>query len=129
MPHREPVVVHEADCPVESWDDASRGTTRWKTLLSADRTDSSGMTLGIAEVEAGDGHSPPLHRHAPPELYYVLTGQGVVHVDGTERAVRAGSAVFVPGNARHQLRNTGSGTLRLLYAFPVDSFDQVEYEF
>ena len=50
-------------------------------------------------------------------------------IDGESTAVRAGSAVFVPGGAEHSLANTGTSTMRLLYTFAVDSFDDVTYVF
>ena len=56
-------------------------------------------------------------------------GEGVVVIDGREHPVRPGTALFIPGDAEHGVRNTGEEPLRLLYAFPVDSFDQVEYAF
>jgi hypothetical protein len=37
--------------------------------------------------------------------------------------------VFIPGMAEHGIRQTGAEVLRLFYAFPVDSFDSVEYQF
>ena len=37
--------------------------------------------------------------------------------------------MFIPGMAEHGIRQTGNGVLRLFYAFPVNSFDGVEYLF
>lgn len=122
------VVVHESACHVEGWDDAVRGKVTWRTLLSGDRTPTSQMTLGVTEV--GWQPSPlQLHRHAATEIYYVLSGEGIVSLDGVEHALRAGLSVFIPGNVLHGARNTGDETLRLLYVFAADSFSDVEYEF
>ena len=123
-----PIVVHEEDAELESWGDAARGAVRWRTLLSGDRTASAALTLGVAELPPG-ADAPRPHRHAPPEAYYILEGTGVVEIDGREHAVRTGSAVFLPAGASHCLRNTGPGSLRLVYVFPVDSFEDVEYVF
>lgn len=130
MSRIEPWVVHERDCPLESWDQPERGSVRWRTLLSADRTPTDSLTLGVAELQPGQTEERlRTHRHAQPEVYYVLAGEGVVRVSGTDYPVRAGSAVFVPGNALHLVQNTGAGVLRLLYVFPASSFEQVHYEF
>ena len=67
-----------------------------------------------------------VHRHALPELYYILTGSGVVTIDGVQHPVSADTAVFIPGNVAHGLRNTGQTILRFLYVFAVDSFSKVE---
>jgi len=100
----------------------------WRTLLSADRTPTEALTLGVAEVPAGE-EAPRTHRHAAAEAYYILEGAGVVEIEGREHPVEKGSAVFLPGNALHRLRNTGSAALRLVYVFPVDAFEDVEYVF
>ena len=124
----EPTVVHESDCPEEQWAEGGRVGVRWRTLLSGDRTPTASLTVGVAEIPPGDA-PVRLHHHAPPESYYVIEGDGFVHIAGAEYPVRAGSAVFVPGDAVHVVRNTSAGPLRLLYVFPVDSFDQVRYRF
>jgi quercetin dioxygenase-like cupin family protein len=123
------VVVHEETCPLEGWDDAIRGKVVWRTLLSADRTPTAQMTLGVTEL--GPGQPSPFlsHRHAQAEIYYVLSGEGVVQIDGVEHALRAGASVFIPGDVPHGARNTGRDVLRLLYVFAADSFSDVRYVF
>lgn len=128
MPRTEPVVVHEDHCPIEGWE-AAEGGVQWRTLLSADRTPTASITLGVATLGPDPSPTVRLHRHAQPEVYYILSGEGVVAIDGTEYPVRAGSAVFIPGNADHGAYNTHSEPLRLLYAFPADSFSEIEYVF
>ena len=125
----EAYVAHENDIEPEAWDDPIRGRVTWRTLISGDRTPTTSMTAGVAELAPGTSDDFHPHRHAEPEIYYFLDGEGLVSIDGVEYRVRKGSVVYVPGNAWHASRNTGSETLRLLYVFPVDSFDQVEYEF
>lgn len=123
-----PTIIHEPAQPFEQTIDLPGGRTRWKTLLSADRTPTDAMTVGITEIEPGPANEIFLHRHAQPEVYYILAGHGVVQISGEERALQPGSLVFIPGDAPHGLRNTGSEVLRLLYIFAVDSLDQVVYK-
>jgi len=123
----EPLALHEADLAEDGWDDSVRGRLCWRTLFSKGVTPTAGMTCGVAELRPGDWLG--LHRHAPSEIYYVFAGAGLVRLDGREIPVKAGSAVFIPGMAEHGIRQTGNETLRLFYAFPVDSFDGVEYLF
>ena len=120
-----PNVGHERDVPEEAWD----GIVTWRTLVSADRTPSAGLTVGVAEIAPGASEDGARHRHADHEVYYVLAGTGLVHLDGQEHPVEAGSVVFIPGDTPHFLRNTGDKTLRVLYTFAVDRFDEVTYVF
>ncbi|MFN8643539.1 MAG: cupin domain-containing protein [Candidatus Binatia bacterium] len=123
-----PVVVYARDRPVEGWDDPTLGRVVWWTLLSGDRTPTDRMTVGIAEI-GPDARAARPHRHAPPEVYHILAGEGVVVIDGVEHPVSAGATVFIPGNAWHGTRHTGVEPLRLLYVFAVDAFADVAYEF
>ena len=126
----EPVVVESAEREWEGWPAElidERGRVRWKTLLSADRTPSETFTLGIASFAPGDGLHE--HRHAQAEVYLVLDGTGEVALEGDLHRVAAGAAVFIPGNARHGIRNTGSTELRLAYVLAADAFADVEYVF
>jgi mannose-6-phosphate isomerase-like protein (cupin superfamily) len=122
-----PLVIEEADAPQDGWDDPVRGRIRWRTLFSRGLTQTAGMTCGVTELGPGDWLG--LHRHAPPEVYYVFAGAGILSLEGREVPMSAGSAVFIPGMAEHGIRQTGNEVLRLFYAFPVDSFDSVEYLF
>jgi len=123
----QPIALDEGDAPLDGWDDPMRGRIHWRTLFSQGRTRSAGITCGVAELGLGDWLG--LHRHAPPETYYVIAGAGIVSLEGREIGVRAGTAVFIPGMVEHGIRQTGTEVLRLLYAFPIDSFDSVEYLF
>ena len=125
----EPVVRRVADVGIERWDDQTRGPVTWQTLISGDRTPTSRLTLGIAELPAGAGHHDPSHRHEPPEVYFILDGEGLVEIDGTATPIAAQTVVFVPSMAAHRVVNTGSTPLRLLYGFPIDSFGDVVYHF
>ena len=123
-------MVQEEACELEGWDVPGVGKVIWRTLLSGDRTPTSGLTVGIAEIEPWhDNNLYVPHRHAAPEVYYILAGEGVVTIAGVDYPVRPGATLFIPGNTWHGTRNTGSVALRLLYAFAVDSFTDVLYEF
>jgi quercetin dioxygenase-like cupin family protein len=123
------VVVQEGACPLEGWDDGVRGKIVWRTLLSGDRTPTAQMTLGVTEIGPGQPNPFHPHRHAQAEIYYVISGEGIVSIGGVEHALRAGTSVFVPGDVWHGARNAGRDVLRLLYVFATDSFSDVHYEF
>ena len=60
---------------------------------------------------------------------FIVEGTGILTLDGVEQVVTAGSAVFIPGNAEHGLRNESGSGLKLFYVFPTDRFADVVYRF
>ncbi len=126
MPSPLPVLRTENDVTAEAWDDA-RGRLSFKTLIDGDETPTTALTFGTATLESGGWLSP--HRHAQPEIYYILSGSGVMTIDGTRHEVTAGTGIFIPGNAEHGIANAASTPLKFLYAFAVDGFSEVHYVF
>ncbi len=123
----QPQVRDIIDAATEVWDDPVRGDVSFWVLFSADRTPTSSLYTGFAELAPAGWLGR--HRHTQAEVYHVVEGSGVVVLDGTEHPVAAGSAVFIPGNVEHGFRNTGDGPLRFVYAFATDSIDDVVYRF
>ncbi len=124
-----PVIINEQDCPFEDWRKEGRDKVRWRTLLSADRTASDSITMGTVEIKPGKSEDLHLHQHQPSEAYYVLSGRGYVFIDGVRSELGPGTAVYVPSNAIHAVGNDGEDTLKVLYVFAVDSFEDVKYIF
>lgn len=74
------------------------------------------FSLAHAEIEAGRSSRP--HRLGSVEVYYFLSGAGVIHVGDESTAVEAGAAVAVPARATQWVENTGEG--RLVFLCIVD---------
>lgn len=125
----QPFVVNETAVPLEGWSDPVRGVVNWRTLLSADRTPTEALTIGVAEVVEQVGAEARLHRHAQAEAYYILSGRGILTIEGEELPLSPGTCAFIPGGAWHAARGVGAEPLRLLYVFAADSFDHIVYEF
>ncbi len=126
MANTKPVLRHEDEATEETWDDA-RGRLSFRTLIDGDETPTKELTFGTATLEAGKWLA--LHRHAQPEIYYILSGAGQMTIDGVRHKVSAGTGIFIPGNAEHGINNEGPATLKFLYAFAVDGFSEVVYVF
>ena len=119
-------VVREDDVERATWSDPVRGEVGFRTLFGADvRTPD--FTVGVTELEVGGwlGH----HRHEPSEIYYVLSGEGTLSIDGKDHPVRTRTAAYIPSNSEHGIRNTGNEQLRFFYVFAVGSFEEIEYSF
>ena len=52
------------------------------------------------------------------EIYYVLSGTGVVHSDGAEKELKAGMAAWLYSGATVGIRQTGTEPLVLIIAYP-----------
>jgi mannose-6-phosphate isomerase-like protein (cupin superfamily) len=124
----QPVITSAAERPREEWNDPARGSVAWHTLFSSDITPTDSMSAGIAEIVPGGG-ALQMHRHAEPEIYFIVEGTGIMMLEGSETVVTAGSTIFIPGNAWHGLRNEGDVGVRLFYVFPTGCFANVVYEF
>lgn len=64
-----------------------------------------------------EGGQVPWHSHDQEEVYFVLYGEGEVCVGGERGPLRAGQAVYVPSSVHHQLTNTGSEPLTMIYCY------------
>lgn len=129
-PWTRPVIIDQADLPWEGWEDAdvaARSAIRWKLLTAGERTESAGLVTGIAEIPAGERLL--LHHHGPEETYYIVQGRGRMEIEDRAADVGPGFAAYIPPNARHTLRCTGSEPLILVFSFARDRFDQVDYHF
>lgn len=52
------------------------------------------------------------------EIYYVLSGTGVVHSDGEEKELKTGTAAWLYKGAKVGIRQTGREPLVLIIAYP-----------
>ena len=74
--------------------------------------------MRVIEVEAG-GYTPK-HAHVWSHINYIISGTGLLFLDGVEHPVAAGSYAFVPGNALHQFRNTGNTLFQFICIVPKE---------
>jgi mannose-6-phosphate isomerase-like protein (cupin superfamily) len=88
--------------------------TRLRELLHPDRDYpfSGRYSLAHAIVPVG-GKSVP-HRLATDEVYYILDGDGVMHIDSESSLVTAGDAIDIPPQTIQWIENTSPGELVFL---------------
>jgi quercetin dioxygenase-like cupin family protein len=68
--------------------------------------------------EIAEGGHTPRHSHAWEHEMFYHSGRGEVLCDGRWTPVQAGTAVFVPPGAEHQVRNTGEEPLVFVCLVP-----------
>ena len=72
------------------------------------------ISAGLYVLEAGA--DDPQRPHQQDEIYYVIAGRAQIRVDGEDRAVQAGSVVFVAKHVEHGFHSIEQ-RLQLLVAF------------
>lgn len=87
--------------------------TSWM-LISPQNSKAQNLSLQVSEVPIGS--EQPLHNHGPEQCYYIIRGKGLMIIEDEAREVGAGSAVYVPPDRRHGIRNTGDEVLEYLTA-------------
>jgi quercetin dioxygenase-like cupin family protein len=61
------------------------------------------------------------HRHRDMfEVFFVESGAGTITIDGAERGLEAGVCIAIEPGEEHEIRNSGSTPLALLY-FGIES--------
>ena len=75
------------------------------------------LSLGLYVLPAGaaDPQSP----HAEDEVYYVVSGNGMVQVDGEDRVVAAGSMVYVGRQVSHRFHSITEDLTLLVFFAPA----------
>ncbi len=98
---------------------------KYKLLIDASNVETDGFSFGILQLEPGASLLP--HHHDPQESYFILEGEGLMHLAGTEQQVGPGSVIYIPRAHQHGITNTGSAPLVFIWTFPTDTWSEVEY--
>jgi mannose-6-phosphate isomerase-like protein (cupin superfamily) len=69
-------------------------------------------SLAHAVVKPGD--TTRAHRLRTSEVYYIIAGEGVMHIDGDDANVRPGSTVYIPPMAKQCITNSGKSDLTFI---------------
>jgi mannose-6-phosphate isomerase-like protein (cupin superfamily) len=80
-----------------------------------DRTTSPITQCSLAEEMLPPGCAVTPHHHRDlEEIYYIVSGAGLMTVGENSREVGAGDAVYIPRGHRHSLKNTGTEPIKLI---------------
>ena len=59
----------------------------------------------------------PEHSHVYDEVIYVLEGEGMLHIDGSQEPVSQGTCIHLPPLLEHSLENSGDSPMRIVAVF------------
>ena len=77
------------------------------------------LSAGVYVLPAGA--ADPQKPHAEDEVYYVVGGRAKIRVGGEDRAVTAGSVVFVPAGVEHRFHDITEELTTLVVFAPAES--------
>lgn len=83
-----------------------------KELLNAKTEKTIRYSLAHAVVKAGETSVP--HQLSGSEIYYILSGSGIMTIDEESENVEVGDVVVIPPKATQFIKNTGADDLVFL---------------
>ena len=108
-------LVHYTDVEAQEVEKDARGVKiRW---LIDERV--GGKSFCMRHFEIAPGGCTPHHEHTWEHEVFILEGAGEVLSDDPPHVFRPGDAILVPGGEKHQFRNTGETSVRLLCLVPA----------
>jgi quercetin dioxygenase-like cupin family protein len=78
-------------------------------------------------VEAGGAVHP--HSHHTHEYYYILSGRGIIVIDGEEREVVPGDFIHIPPDHEHSIRTASDTAPLRAFVFAVGLAATPEYDY
>ena len=78
----------------------------------------SDLSMGLYVLPAGG--TDPQSPHTEDEVYYVLSGRAQINVVGENRAVQAGSIVYVEKNVEHKFHSIEEELTMLVFFAPAE---------
>jgi mannose-6-phosphate isomerase-like protein (cupin superfamily) len=88
--------------------------TRLRELFHPDRSYRFSGRYSLAHATIPVGEASLEHRLKTSEVYYILSGTGMMHVDSGTAPVETGCAIEIPPGSIQWLENTGPDDLRFL---------------
>jgi len=76
------------------------------------------LSVGVYELPAGG--TDPQSPHTEDEVYYVIKGRAKIRVASEDRAVQAGSVVYVAKNVEHKFHSIEADLTILVFFAPAE---------
>ncbi len=74
------------------------------------------FSMGFVTLDPNGGQVP-WHNQDQEEIYFVLEGDGEFCLGSERSSLSSGQAVYIPERVFHQLTNTGSTPLKMIYVY------------
>jgi mannose-6-phosphate isomerase-like protein (cupin superfamily) len=84
-----------------------------RELLHPEKADVQ-IRYSLAHAKVPPGRATKPHRLKTSEVYYIITGNGLMHIDEESTEVGAECVVYIPPNATQYIENTSDSDLIFL---------------
>jgi mannose-6-phosphate isomerase-like protein (cupin superfamily) len=88
-----------------------------RELLHPDKADLA-IQYSLAHAILKPGQTSRAHKLKTSEVYYILEGEGLMHINDEIEPVHGGHAIYIPPNSTQFFQNTG--TKDLIFIWIVD---------
>ncbi len=85
-----------------------------RELLHAGKIPDANFRYSLAHATVKVGESATPHALKTSEVYYILEGEGKMHIGDESAKVCVGQAIVIPPNAKQYIKNTGTNDLKFL---------------
>jgi len=110
------------DCP----EFIAGDSTVLRELFNPEKQKNLALSYSLAHASLKPGESSTSHTLTVSEVYFILEGSGVMHIDNESAEVFSGQAIYIPPHAKQFIKNTGEYELKFLCI--VDPAWKPEYE-
>ena len=87
--------------------------TEVKQIFSPSETDNS-IRYSIAHCTINPGNNSKSHTMKTSEMYYIIQGNGIMHIGEEQKQVKQNEVIFVPPMSKQFLENNGDVDLVVL---------------
>jgi len=84
-----------------------------RELLHTDKADLA-IRYSLAHAVVRPGQTTTLHSLKTSEVYYIMEGEGIMHINDESSRVSPGDAIYIPPRSRQCIHNTGKTDLIFL---------------
>ncbi len=84
-----------------------------RELLHPDKADLA-IRYSLAHAVVKPGQTSKPHKLKTSEVYYILEGEGIMHINLESERVKPGQAIYIPPNSKQYIRNSGRADLKFL---------------
>jgi quercetin dioxygenase-like cupin family protein len=93
-------------------------------LISRVLVGSEDIAMGVGRWLPGQYHTKHHHPNGS-EFYYVTSGECVVQLDGEEVRADKGTAIYIPPNTVHAVRNESAEVVELVYGLSRPEYSEL----